>query len=248
MIKEIPKTHLGWLGQRQLVHILKWERLADWQTGRRKKNCLQARKYQLDNIASLLLPPCYSIQFVRGLPLCAKQPDHQGIWFLSHMLKISAWILEDGMWYVFIKQKRVNISTFLYVSVQHLIKQFFLNCWRQVLNVWNTKKRNRSRSWFDLHFTLIDVCIFVLTTCKTLLKWQKNFSDSFQLKPPCFVLFTTARGFHSLPWALLSTVAYSLAKINECIDLVELNRMGFYSGPKPRSACPEHSAKQKSLA
>lgn len=112
VIKEIPQTQLGWLGQRQLVHILKWERLADWQTGRKKKNCLQARKYQLDNIASPLLPPCYSIQFVRGLPLCAKQPDHQGIWFVSHTLKISAWILEDSMWYVFIKQKRVNISPF----------------------------------------------------------------------------------------------------------------------------------------
>lgn len=39
-----------------------------------------------------------------------------------------------------------------------------------------------------------------------------------------------------MPRALVNTVAYSLAKINECIDFVELNRMAFYSGQKPKSA------------
>lgn len=42
-------------------------------------------------------------------------------------------------------------------------------------------------------------------------------------------------GFHCMLGALVKTVAYSLAKINEGIDFVELNRMAFYSGQKPKS-------------
>lgn len=42
-------------------------------------------------------------------------------------------------------------------------------------------------------------------------------------------------GFHCVLGALVKTVAYSLAKINEGIDFVELNRMAFCSGQKPKS-------------
>lgn len=42
-------------------------------------------------------------------------------------------------------------------------------------------------------------------------------------------------GFHCRLRALVKTVAYSLAKISECIDFVELNGMAFYSGQKPKS-------------
>ena len=54
---------------------------------------------------------------------------------------------------------------------------------------------------------------------------------------PCFVLYFSPwlPGFLFMP-ETLTTVVYSSAKINECIEFVELNRMAFYSGQKPRSA------------
>lgn len=63
------------------------------------------------------------------------------------------------------------------------------------------------------------------------------FSSAAHFNSSHYVLFfhQPVIGFHCMLGPLVKTVAYSSAKINECIDFVELKRMAFYSGQKPKS-------------
>lgn len=79
---------------------------------------------------------------------------------------------------------------------------------------------------------LVQAITWTLTRATT----EKNVSSVAYLKSSHHILFflQPAIGFHCMIRAPVKTVAYSLAKINECIEFVELNTMAFSRGQKPK--------------
>lgn len=115
-IREIPKTQLGWLGQTQLVHMIKTDRLAEWQAGR--QNTVLARGKNTSNITlpgfgslpiivyslwggSLCLPSRQTIVVI--LDLASLSPSQSNCIYMQaqHVIGVTA-ILSHG----------VNISPF----------------------------------------------------------------------------------------------------------------------------------------
>lgn len=149
-IREIPKTQLGWLRQR--LHTIRTERLAEWQAGR--QNAVLARgKLQV-------IYHCpyshYSMQFVRGLPMFAIplycSPLGSGFSFSKQLHPYVSTACDWCNCNTKSGSGQSKYFTFLYVSVEHLIKQLLLNCWGQVFDVWHKKKKKEYyKKWHGEH-------------------------------------------------------------------------------------------------